>query len=88
MIDKYKYILLFLILISIMGITYAEDEVFLDLNTSETYKFDTGKLRYENEKLNSDDDDADYLKPSFYTFKKMFDEDFRSDDKSSKKQNR
>ena len=88
MIGDKKYVLLILTLFFIIGSACAEDEVFLDLDINETYKFDTGKLRYENKKLDSDDDDADYLKPSFYTLKKMYDEDFRSDGKPSKKQNR
>ena len=38
-------------------------------------RFNTGKLQYENPKTDADEDE-NYLKPSFYNLKKMFDEDF------------
>ncbi len=63
--------------------TYAEDEVFLDLNPPEIQRYDTGKLEYENTKLNIDEEE-NYLKPSFQTLKNMFDEEFLTKDTVSK----
>ena len=62
------------------GALYASDEVYLDLNLPEIYKYDTGKLQYENRKL-KEEDDENYLKPSFQTMKNMFVEDFYSEKK-------
>ncbi len=70
-----------IIVLFFAGFAYGSEEVYLDLNTPDIHRFDTGKLQYENKKLN-DEDDEDYLNPSFYTMKKMLDEDFRSKDRS------
>lgn len=64
---------------------YADEEVFLDLNAPEIHKYDTGNFQYENKKLEVDEEEENYLKPSFHTMKKMFDEDFYSDKKFSNK---
>ena len=74
MLDRNK-ITAILFMVFWAGISYASDEVYLDLNTPEYHRFDTGKLQYENKKMDVDDEE-DYLKPSFQTMKKMFDEDF------------
>ena len=76
-----KLLLLIFCLILISPQIIAADEVFLDLRTP-IHKYDTGKLNYENKKLDSEEDE-NYIKPSFYTIKKMFDEDFRSDKKDT-----
>lgn len=56
---------------------YASEEVYLDINPTEIHRFDTGELQYENSKKNDDEDEVEnYIKPSFKTMKKMFDEDF------------
>ena len=69
------------------GTACALEEVYLDLDSPDFHKFNTGKIEYENKKLETDDDE-DYLKPSIWTLKKMFDEDFRSEEnKSYKPQN-
>ena len=57
------------------GVSYASEEVHLDLSVPEYHRFDTGKLQYENKKMN-DEEDENYLKPSFQTMKNMFEEDF------------
>lgn len=69
-----KFFILFVLLLSVESI-YAYDEVHLDLSAPELHRFDTGQLQYENKKTDYDDEE-DYLKPSFQTMKKMFDEDF------------
>ena len=83
MLNKNKIILLFVI-IFFSGVSFASEEVYLDLNIPEIHKFDTGKLRYENQKKDEIDDE-DYLKPSFWTMKKMFDEDFHESENVTKK---
>ena len=75
MINKNKIVLL-LILLFFARICLASDDVYLDINTPDIHRFDTGKLQYENRKINIDDEEENYLKPSFQTIKKMFDEDF------------
>ena len=78
-----KFLLLIFCLILISVQVIAVEEVFLDLRTP-VHKYDTGKLNYENKKLDSEEDES-YLKPSFYTIKKMFDEDFRSGKKYNRR---
>ena len=80
----------FFLFISILSLgvlcSYAqEDTVFLDLNAPEIHKYDTGKIQFDNQKPDITDDDENYLKPSFHTMKKMFDEDFYSEKKVSNK---
>lgn len=77
-------ILIFILTITV-GYTNALDEVYLDLSVPKFNSFDTGTLNYENKKVNYDEDE-NYLKPSFQTIKKMFDEDFRSLDMIQKEQ--
>ena len=65
---------------------FANDgEVFLDLNAPDIHRYDTGKFQYENKKLEVDEEEENYLKPSFSNMKKMFDEDFYSEKKVSNK---
>ena len=72
---KISKIVVLLVFLFSVGTVYADEEVYLDLNIPEVHKFDTGKLQYENKKIDVEEDE-DYLKPSFQTMKKMFDEDF------------
>ena len=72
-----KIISAFILLLLFTGVSYSAEEVYLDLSTPEVHRFDTGQLQFENRKSN-DEDDEDYLKPSFQTIKSMFDEDFYS----------
>ena len=67
-----KRIIAILSIIFFAQYVYASDEVYLDINPTEIHRFDTGELQYENSKKN-DDEDEDYIKPSFQTMKKMFD---------------
>ena len=69
---KFIILLTFLLLISQV---FAEDEVYLDLSIPDIQRINTGQLQFENKKLNMEENE-DYLKPSFQTMKKMFDEDF------------
>lgn len=76
-------IVLIFIFVFFTNYTYALDEVYLDLNVPKTNSFDTGVLNYENKKTNNDEDE-NYLKPSFQIIKKMFDEDFRESETTKK----
>ena len=82
-----RFILLLLILS--FGSVYAyakEEDVYLDLNIPEIHKYDTGKVEFGNQKSNYYDyEDEDYTKPSLLMIKKMYDEEFRPDKKTSKK---
>ena len=79
---KISKIVVLLVFLFSVGTVYADEEVYLDLNIPEVHKFDTGKLQYENKKIDVEEDE-NYLKPSFQTMKKMFDEDFYKSKKVS-----
>lgn len=90
MYDKFvKKLSLLLIIFSIYSVglcVYAEDTVYLDVNLPDIKNYDTGDLKFGNNKHTYNEDDENYLKPSLYSIKKMFDEDFRSQkNKSNKK---
>lgn len=78
----------FIIICVLLGNTaFAAEEVYLDFNTRDIRHLDTGTLRYENIK-SDDDEDENYLKPSFQTIKNMFDEDFgRAEKNKSRSEN-
>ena len=75
---RFKRILLLFLIICCAGELSASEEVYLDLNTPEIHRYNTGTLQYENTKIN-DEEDENYLKPSFQSMKKMFEEDFYRD---------
>lgn len=63
----------------------AEDEVYLDLNTFEVNRYDTGTYDYGNKKSRYDtEDDENYLKPSLKLFKDMIKEDFGKEKSTEK----
>ena len=74
-----------IIMLFFVGCAIAEDEVYLDVNLPDLHRYDTGKFQYENKKLEIDEEEENYLKPSFQTMKKMFEEDFYSEKKVSNK---
>ncbi len=67
---------LFLILYLLCGVCSAEDEVWLDVNTPDIRRFNTGSLNFDNPEKADDEENENYLKPSFHSIKKMFNEDF------------
>ena len=73
--QTYKKIILLGVFLFFISPALCGEEVYLDLNLPDLHSYDTGSLDFHNEKK-SVDDDENYLKPSFYTIKKMFDEDF------------
>jgi len=83
-----------LLILLILGFGFlaakAQDEVYLDLNTFDVNRFDTGKCDFGNQKSDYDiEDDENYLKPSFKLFKDMLKEDFgkKEEKVQSKKRN-
>lgn len=74
-------VIILLLFVIFTGPPCFSEDVFLDLNSSEIHKLDTGKLKYENRKLNTAEEEEDYLKPSAENMKKMFDEDFHETQK-------
>ena len=76
-----KFLLILGIFFAFMpGLCFAEEEVYLELSARDVNLFNTGGYEYENKSLKSDDDDENYLKPSFGMFMYMFREDFAKDD--------
>lgn len=59
---------------------FAEDEVYLELNARDMNLFNTGGYEYENKTIKTQEDDENYLKPSFGMFMDIFREDFAKDD--------
>ena len=79
-----KTLLIIAVLFLSQNTSFAEDEVYLDLNIPDRYRYDVGNYRYENEKSDSlDDVDENYLKPSIKSMWKMFQEDVLIKDKKS-----
>ena len=67
------------------SVVVAEDEVYLDLNTFEVNKYDTGEYDYGNKKSEYDtEDDENYLKPSLKLFRDMIKEDFGKEKNADK----
>ena len=74
-INKNLVLILSIVIFSSVSSAYAEEEVILDLGIPQSKSFDTGKLDFRNIPK-TDDEDENYLKPSFQSMIKMFDEDF------------
>ena len=75
----------------IPNLCFAEDEVYLELDMRERHMYDGGGYEYENSSIKSDEEEENYLKPSFGMFKEMFREDFAKDnsnDKSKRKKSK
>ena len=81
-----KKIIILCLVVFCAGQTFAEEEVYLDLKTPDVYRINTGSLKYENTKIEHDDD-MEYLKPSFGQLKEMFVEDFCNTKKDRNKNN-
>lgn len=78
-----KFLLILGIFFAFMpGLCFAEEEVYLELSARDVNLFNTGGYEYENKSLKTDEDEENYLKPSFGMFMDMLKEDFAKDDSS------